>query len=316
MKEIQKRNENLPSTISEIRKYIIIGEEALKVHKAKISAIKRLDQAGAAYEAALQDGQTAGELVIDAKALQGKLLAEIPKKSPIKFSTGNRKSLPEGVTKKESHYAQQVASHPIEVAEAKAEAIETGEIVTQKLVLKKIKKSNRPDSKPTPPLPKDEYEVIYADPAWKYDFASETRKIENHYPTMELEKIKALEIPAYKNSVLYMWATMPKLREALEVIEAWGFEYKSGMCWDKEMIGTGYWFRGQHELLLVATKGDFSPPIPEHRISSVLREKRTGHSVKPMVIYELIEKWFPNAKKLELFARKERDNWTSWGNEI
>lgn len=184
---------------------------------------------------------------------------------------------------------------------------------------RETKKANRPAPKSAPPLPDDEYEVIYADPPWQYEFSKDDAdKIENHYPTMPLEEIKDMDIlsVAADNSVLYLWATMPKLKEALEVIEAWGFNYLSGMCWDKEWIGTGYWWRGQHELLLVATKGDFSPPLPKDRVSSVLREKRTGHSVKPMIIYEWLNKWFPNKKKLELFARKEREGFTSWGNEI
>ena len=93
------------------------------------------------------------------------------------------------------------------------------------------------------------YQVIYTDPAWKYDFAeTDSRKIENQYPTMELEEIKNLPINeiADTNCVLYLWATAPKLIEALEVIKAWGFEYKTHAIWDKGVIGMGYWFRGQH----------------------------------------------------------------------
>ena len=93
-----------------------------------------------------------------------------------------------------------------------------------------------------------EFEVVYADPPWRYDFSkSDSREIENQYPTMTVDEICALKIPSAKNSVLYLWATAPKLREALQVMAAWGFEYKSHGIWDKEIIGMGYWFRGQHE---------------------------------------------------------------------
>lgn len=78
---------------------------------------------------------------------------------------------------------------------------------------------------------------------------------------MELEEIKTLSIPSADNAVLFLWATAPKLKEALEVMEAWGFEYRTNAVWDKEIIGMGYWFRGQHELLLVGVKGEFSPPF-------------------------------------------------------
>ena len=104
-----------------------------------------------------------------------------------------------------------------------------------------------------------EYDVIMSDPPWRYDFSNtDNRKIENHYPTMTLEEIKALKVPSANNSVCYMWATAPKLLEALDVLSAWGFTYKSQMAWDKEIMGMGYWFRGQHELLLVGTKGKFT----------------------------------------------------------
>lgn len=167
-------------------------------------------------------------------------------------------------------------------------------------------------------LPKGFYDVIYCDPPWKYDFAeTESRAIENHYPTMTVEEMKSLQIPAAENSVMLMWATAPKLEQALELLKAWGFTYKTNAVWDKEVIGMGYWFRGQHEFLLVGTKGSYSPPKPENRYSSVIREKRTAHSKKPLVLYNMIEKMFPNARYLELFSRnKFNDNWNVWGNQL
>lgn len=166
-------------------------------------------------------------------------------------------------------------------------------------------------------LPQGKFNVIYADPPWQYDFAeTENRAIENQYPSMDLEDIKNTEIPSTDNAVLFLWATAPKLLEAIEVMQAWGFKYKTSAVWDKEKIGMGYWFRGQHELLLVGVKGDFSPPPPENRESSVYREKRTEHSKKPLHYYELIEKMFPDAKYLEMFSRnKYSEKWTVWGNQ-
>jgi N6-adenosine-specific RNA methylase IME4 len=161
------------------------------------------------------------------------------------------------------------------------------------------------------------FNVILADPPWRYDSCPKNRAVENHYPTMTLEEIKALKIPADKNAVLYLWATAPKLPEALKVIEAWGFTYKSQMCWNKELHGMGYWARGQHELLLIATKGKFSPPPQETRVGSVYSEKRTEHSKKPDYYRELIENQFPDGKFLELFARtKYSSKWTVWGNQV
>ena len=167
------------------------------------------------------------------------------------------------------------------------------------------------------PFPDKKYQVIYADPPWNYSFSkSNNRNIENHYPTMPLWDIKELVFPVDNNAVLYLWATAPKLVEALEVMSAWGFEYKTHGIWDKEIIGMGYWFRGQHELLLVGVRGKFSPPEQSKRISSVYREKRGRHSKKPDNIRQLIHSWYPDKNKIELFARQKTDGWDVWGNEV
>lgn len=165
--------------------------------------------------------------------------------------------------------------------------------------------------------------VIYCDPPWRYEFAeTDNRAIEAKYPTMSLEEICALKVPAAKDSVLYMWATAPKLLEAVQVIAAWGFCYKTHGIWDKEKLGMGYWFRGQHELLMVATRGKMSPPAQPDRIGSVIRARRGSHSSKPDQVRDWIAKWYPNERKLEMFARPytemwpKHDGWETWGNEL
>jgi len=167
------------------------------------------------------------------------------------------------------------------------------------------------------PMPKGTYDLIYCDPPWQYDFAeTDNRKIENQYPTMSVDEICALSLPAIADdALLLMWGTAPKIQEALKVIEAWGFDYKTHGIWDKEKIGMGYWFRGQHELLLVATRGDFPPPAPEYRNSSVYREERGEHSAKPTFFYDWVEKAFGKRNRIELFSRTKRKGWDSWGNE-
>ena len=166
-------------------------------------------------------------------------------------------------------------------------------------------------------IPHGGFDVVYADPPWRYGFSkSDSRKIENQYPTMSLAEICALNVPSAKDSVLYLWTTAPKLLEGLEVMKAWGFEYKTQAVWDKEKIGMGYWFRGQHEILLVGTKGKFSPPQQSARTGSVYRFRRGQHSKKPDEVRELISTWFPNASRLEMFCRFPALGWTIWGNEV
>lgn len=163
----------------------------------------------------------------------------------------------------------------------------------------------------------EKYDIIYADPPWLYNFSkTENRKIENKYNTMNLKDICNLDVPSNDNSILYLWATAPKLLEAIEVMKCWGFEYKTQMIWDKKIIGMGYWFRGQHEILLVGVKGKMKPPQDKKRISSIYSEKKTKHSKKPNYIRDMINIWFPEMKKLEMFAREKYDGWDVFGNEV
>ncbi len=158
--------------------------------------------------------------------------------------------------------------------------------------------------------------LVLADPPWKYEFAeTDSRQIENQYPSATVEDIIDHRPETQNDCVLLLWATVAKLEEALEVMRGWGFTYKTHAVWDKQKIGMGYWFRGQHELLLVGTKGKISPPEAEHRVSSIFSEERGKHSEKPQCIYEWIENAFPTLKKLEMYCRNPREGWLAWGNE-
>jgi len=164
----------------------------------------------------------------------------------------------------------------------------------------------------------ERYPVIYADPPWRYEhIETESRAIENQYPTMALDEIKALDLDAIAldDCVLFMWATSPKLGEAFDVLKAWGFDYRTCAVWDKQKIGMGYYFRQQHELLLVAVRGQPMTPAPADRPSSVLSFPRGEHSAKPVEVYELIEAMYPELPKLEMFCRSPRKGWGAWGNQ-
>jgi N6-adenosine-specific RNA methylase IME4 len=169
-----------------------------------------------------------------------------------------------------------------------------------------------------PPL-SDEgpFDLIYADPPWRYDFSpTDNRAIENQYPTMALDEICELRPPVLDNAVLFLWATSPKLREALDVVRAWGFEFRTTMAWIKDSIGMGHYVREQHELLLIARRGDMPVPEPESRPASALYAPRGKHSAKPEEFYKLIEAMYPGRLYGEIFARNRREGWGSWGNQI
>lgn len=171
----------------------------------------------------------------------------------------------------------------------------------------------------TPEHTGQQFPILYADPPWRYEWpVSKNRAIENHYPTMPLEQIKELPIEdiAYHTSLCYMWSTVTKLSESLEVLTAWGFEYRTSFVWVKDKIGMGYWSRGQHELLLLGKRGPFPTPIPSTLTSSVFHAPRLEHSRKPEAVAEMIERQFPNMAKVELFCRRPRPGWSVWGNEV
>jgi len=175
-------------------------------------------------------------------------------------------------------------------------------------------------------LPDKKFGVIWADPEWKFKpFNEETgmdRAPDNHYPTSETDDICARDVPgiAANDCVLFLWATAPMLLDALRVLEAWGFEYKTHMIWAKERSGAargpGYWFSGEHELLLIGTRGNVVAPAMGEQWRSVITARVGEHSEKPEVFLEMVEEYFPNLPKIELNRRgAPRPGWDAWGNE-
>lgn len=167
--------------------------------------------------------------------------------------------------------------------------------------------------------------MIYADPPWSYNDKRCSGNAADHYPTMRLSDICALPVAdiAADDCVLFLWATYPMLREALTVIEAWGFEYKSiGFQWVKQnrsgngyFFGLGRWTRGNTEPCLIATKGK------PHRISAsvgqLILSPIREHSQKPDIVREkIVELMGGDQSYIELFARTTAPGWASWGNEV
>jgi N6-adenosine-specific RNA methylase IME4 len=167
------------------------------------------------------------------------------------------------------------------------------------------------------------YGVIYADPPWTFATYSDKgkgRSAEAHYDCMPLEAIKTLPVGAWaaKNAVLYLWATVPHQQNALVILDAWGFTYKSSLVWVKERQGTGYWSRNRHEYLLIGARG--SGICPRFRgivlADSVINGQQRKHSCKPDRAVEIIESYHPSVPKLEMFARETRPGFDAWGDQI
>jgi N6-adenosine-specific RNA methylase IME4 len=303
--------------------------QEIKDIRDKAEAIKAYVKA-AGYSLEMQN--QAAETKLRAERKGGELLKEMEKNKGGWKSCGDTMSPQDealrlqdlGIHKKQSQRWQQIADLPEDIFEEVIEETkEEKKELTQALILRESKDFQLQKKKaehadlPKTVLPEGEFNLVYADPPWDYDFAeTQSRDLANHYPTMKIDEICEMQVPFAADSLLLLWATAPKLREAFMVIDAWGLTYKTHAIWDKQKIGMGYWFRGQHELLFVATKGNFSPPEPDHRHSSIFSYSRTKHSAKPVEFMEWIDSAFSEAKKLELFARTAREGWSQWGNQI
>jgi N6-adenosine-specific RNA methylase IME4 len=225
-----------------------------------------------------------------------------------------------GTTRQDASRWQKIADIPEPVFEAEIrQAIDNRRELTTAHIYRVAVQHKAQDMKPVTFDIQSRFPVLYADPPWRYEFSkSQSRDIENQYPTMALDEIMALPVSdmTADNAVLFLWTTSPKLPQGLQVVDAWGFEYKTCMIWDKERIGMGYYARQQHELLLIATCGSLPVPEPQNRPPSVLRARRDNeHSAKPAEFYDLIERMYPGLPKIELFARQRRAGWAAWGNQ-
>lgn len=197
-------------------------------------------------------------------------------------------------------------------------------------------------SDPFADLPRRHFAAIYADPPWHFKTYNEKGRKRSpdwkpfkgspsqHYDTMDAAAIRALPVAelAAKDCCLFLWISWPLLAEALDLIQAWGFEYKTcAFSWVKahagqvEMfqddtsvqIGMGYWTRSNNEVCLLAVRG--KPKRRHADVRQAIIEPRREHSRKPDCVYGRIER-LVSGPYLEMFARTERPGWTSWGNQV
>ena len=168
------------------------------------------------------------------------------------------------------------------------------------------------------------YNIIYADPPWRYKDRGCNGNADSHYETIRLENICALPVEniADRDCVLFMWVTYPMLKEGLQVINSWGFKYKTiGFQWIKQnrsgkgyFFGLGRWTRGNTECCLIATKG--KPKRQNNAVSQLIFSPLERHSKKPDIVREKIVGLIGDLPRIELFARQETEGWDCWGNEV
>jgi len=173
------------------------------------------------------------------------------------------------------------------------------------------------------------YSVIYADPPWAYVKAGRGAA-ENHYSTMSADAICGLPVCKIctDTAFLFLWATYPTIADALKVVRAWGFEYKTAaFVWVKKNIGDGgnrfgcgNYTRANAEPCLLGVRGlekiRLRDLIRSRKISQIIEYPLTRHSAKPPIARDLIVKLLGDCGRIELFARDQTPGWDAWGNEV
>jgi len=184
-------------------------------------------------------------------------------------------------------------------------------------------------------LPNKKYQIIYADPPWRFKNWSMAelakrgekwarRNGRSPYNVMDNDDIYKMPIAdlADKNCILFLWATYPKLQEAIETVKSWGFTYKTvAFTWVKKNrksegfhFGLGYWTRGNPEICLLATRG--KPKRVNNSVPNLTIERLRGHSRKPDIVRDKIVSLVGDLPRIELFARERANNWDAWGDEV
>ncbi len=187
------------------------------------------------------------------------------------------------------------------------------------------------------PFPSGKFDVIYADPPWDYGGKMQYDKscikeynegfqrgvfissAQFKYPTLKLKELKQLNVAsiAADDCLLFMWSTGPQMANAIELGEAWGFEYKTmAFVWDKQVHNPGRYTLSQTEFVLAFKRGKFPTPRGARNVRQLISVHRGEHSEKPEVVVEGITRMFPQQKKIELFARRKREGWEHWGLEL
>ena len=294
--------------------------DAMKIADAAEAYRYAMKLAGGSEEAQ----RNASTLKLRAERRAGELLRDMPKadggdamKARSEGRTEVRTYAEQGIDKRVAARCQKIARIP---EERFNEFLAIAEEITNSGILKIAREIDRFTEKETPGLPNEKYRVLYADPPWWYDNAQHGRAqqdtvINNHYPMMRDEEILSLEVESISadDSVLFLWATSPRIRFAFKVSDAWGFEYKAMFVWDKVKHNVGYYNSVRHELLLICTRGSCLPDSKK-LFDSVVSIEREEHSAKPPRFREIIDEMYTKGNRIELFARGDLPpNWERWG---
>lgn len=164
------------------------------------------------------------------------------------------------------------------------------------------------------------FDIIIADPAWKYEGTTVvSKKVDDHYQVQMSTSWHDLPLKdiASDDSLLFMWCSGPTLKQAIELMTAWGWSYRTtGFIWKKNKINPSWYVNSEVEMVIVGKRGKIPHPRGCRKQRQVVEAPRGKHSAKPEEVQDRIDKMFPTQNKLELFARRHRKGWTCEGNEL
>jgi N6-adenosine-specific RNA methylase IME4 len=337
--------------MSQPRELILLTNAQRALAKAcSVDEVKELRDKAEAVKAYAKKARLGKDIVMEASVIKvraerklGEILQslDLAKASPGNQHSGRRPNPVDGkpiflsdlgVTKSDSSRAQQIASLPDSVFERYiAGSVQARREPTTAAFLRLVKE-RRTVAKHSHPLAAGggmvsalakpvqagrKFATIYSDPPWPYRNQGTRAATDNHYPTMTVEELCAEPVRDLcdEDAHLHLWTTNGFLREAFDVLQAWGFTYKSCFIWVKPELGIGNYWRVSHEFLLFGVRGNL--PFQDKGQRSWLECDRTGHGRTPTAIRELVEKVSPGPY-LEMYGRDEPPNpaWTVHGNQI
>ena len=163
------------------------------------------------------------------------------------------------------------------------------------------------------------YDVIVIDPPWAYDnenyksgFNPDGRRGTTPYPEMQMSELKNIKIPSSEKCVMWLWVTNSFMKNGFDLLEKWGFEPKTILTWDKQIMGVGWWLRNVTEHCILAVKG--KPVFDNKKWTTLISEKRREHSRKPEIFFKMVDE-ICVGRKLDYFGRYKRDGWDLFGIE-
>ena len=307
-------------SLDEVKHVIDIAEAAKTYARA---AKLGLDAQNHAAEIAILARRKAGEFLAQLDRNQG-TRTDLTSSNVGRSSDYSETLQDAAITRQDANRWQQVAAVPEETFKEFIERTKSeGKELTTNGVIKIAKQIQRKENideqieeiqsnKYQPPS--GLFDVIVIDPPWPYGtkYDPNGRRAANPYPEMSLDEIKAINLPASKNCILWLWTTHKFMRNSFEILDTWGFREVAIVTWVKDRMGLGSWLRSQSEFCIMAVKG--SPKINLTNQTTIINGALREHSRKPDEFYKFVD-GLCVGYKLDWFSRQQRDGWVSFGND-